>query len=133
MAAKFEIYKDKKGEFRFRLKAANGEIIATGESYPTKAAVNKGIASMKKNAPIAEIEDTTEEKAAAKKPAAKAAAKTKATPKAKTAKPRGRPKAKKWHGANHQDEWHHEKKRARRTLPKNLPFKVPSPTGTLAL
>ena len=33
MAGKFEVYKDKKGEFRFRLKAANGEIIATGESY----------------------------------------------------------------------------------------------------
>ena len=97
MPAKFEIYKDKKGEFRFRLKATNGETIATGESYPTKAAASKGIASIKKNAPIAPIEDTTEVKeAAAKKPAAKATAKTKAAPKAgakKGAKPRGRPKA----------------------------------------
>jgi uncharacterized protein YegP (UPF0339 family) len=89
MPAKFEINKDKKGEFRFRLRAANGETIATGESYPTRAVVNKGIASIKKNAPIAEIEDATEEKAAAK-----AAARTKAAPKAKTAKPRGRPKTK---------------------------------------
>ena len=68
--------------------------LATGESYPTKAAVNKGIASIKKNAPIAPIEDTTEEKAVDKKPAAKtkATAKAKAAPKA-GAKPRGRPKA----------------------------------------
>ena len=98
MPAKFEIYKDKKGEFRFRLKAANGETIATGESYPTKAAVKKGIASIQKNAPTAPIEDTTVEKAVekkeVKKPAekAKTAAKTKAAPKT-GAKPRGRPKA----------------------------------------
>jgi len=75
MPAKFEVFKDKKGEFRFRLKAANGETIATGESYPTKAAAQKSIASIKKNAPIAEIEDTTVEvktveKKEAKKPAA---------------------------------------------------------------
>ena len=73
MPAKFTIFKDKKGEFRFRLKAANGEIIATGESYPDKASLKKGIASIKKNAPVAEIEDETVEKAAEKKPAAKAA------------------------------------------------------------
>jgi uncharacterized protein YegP (UPF0339 family) len=53
MAAKFTIFKDKKGELRFRLLAANGEIIATGESYPIKAAVLKGVESIKKNAPIA--------------------------------------------------------------------------------
>jgi len=94
MAAKFEVYKDKKGEFRFRLKATNGETIATGESYPDKAACKKGIAAIKKAAPIAEIEDTTVEKAEVKKPATKAkiTAKTKAAPKA-GAKPRGRPKA----------------------------------------
>ena len=54
MPAKFTIFKDKKGEFRFRLLAANGEIIATGESYPDKAACKKGIAAIKKAAPIAE-------------------------------------------------------------------------------
>lgn len=55
MAAKFEVYKDAKGEFRFRLKAANGEIIASGEGYKTKAACLNGIESVKKNAPVAEI------------------------------------------------------------------------------
>jgi len=94
MPAKFSIYKDKKGEFRFRLKAANGEIIATGESYPDKAACKKGIASIQKNAPIAEIVDETIEKAAEKKtekPAAKAKAAAKPKDAVKTAaKPRGR-------------------------------------------
>ena len=37
MAGKFELYKDAKGEFRFRLKARNGEIIAVGEAYESKA------------------------------------------------------------------------------------------------
>ena len=37
MAGKFEVYKDKAGEFRFRLKAGNGEVIATGEGYKSKA------------------------------------------------------------------------------------------------
>jgi len=92
MPAKFEVYKDKKGEFRFRLKAANGETIATGESYPDKASCKKGIASIKKSAPIAEIVDEEAEKKAAEK---KAAAKTttKAKAKAKTAaKPKAAPK-----------------------------------------
>jgi len=75
MPAKFEVYKDKKDEFRFRLKAGNGEVIAVGESYPDKKSVLKGIASIVKNAPIAKIEDLTVEpeakKTAAKKPAAK--------------------------------------------------------------
>jgi len=39
MPAKFSVYKDKKGEFRFRLLTAKVEIIATGESYPIKMAV----------------------------------------------------------------------------------------------
>jgi len=38
MAAKFEVYKDGKGEYRFRLKASNGEIIAVGEGYKTNRA-----------------------------------------------------------------------------------------------
>ncbi len=51
MAAKFELYKDKSGEFRFRLKAGNGEVIATSsESYKTKAGALNGIESIKKNA-----------------------------------------------------------------------------------
>lgn len=59
MAAKFEVYKDKAGEFRFRLKAGNGEIIATSEGYTAKASCLKGIESVKANAAAAVIEDKT--------------------------------------------------------------------------
>ena len=52
---KFEIYTDKAGEFRFRLKARNGEIIATGEGYKTKAACLNGVESIRKNAPDAAV------------------------------------------------------------------------------
>lgn len=52
---KFEVYADKKGEFRFRLKASNGEIIATGEGYKTKPGCLNGIESIKKNAPDAQV------------------------------------------------------------------------------
>lgn len=55
MAAKFELYKDKAGGFRFRLKAGNGETIAVSESYTTKSACKNGIESVKKNAPDADI------------------------------------------------------------------------------
>jgi len=51
----FEWYKDKKGKFRFRLKAANGEIIATSEAYSSKDACVNGIESVKKNAPLAKV------------------------------------------------------------------------------
>ncbi len=54
---KFEVFKDAKEEFRFRLKAPNGEIIATSEGYTTKAACLNGIESVKKNAPKARIEE----------------------------------------------------------------------------
>ena len=47
---KFEVYVDKAGEFRFRLKATNGQIIATGEGYKAKASCLNGIESVKKNA-----------------------------------------------------------------------------------
>lgn len=47
---KFEIYKDKAGEFRFRLKATNGQIIAVGEGYKAMAGCMNGIESVKKNA-----------------------------------------------------------------------------------
>lgn len=52
---KFEVYTDKAGEFRFRLKATNGQIIAVSEGYKAIASCNNGIASVKKNAPDAEI------------------------------------------------------------------------------
>ena len=47
---KFEVYTDKSGEFRFRLKARNGEIILASESYKAKASCLNGIESVKKNA-----------------------------------------------------------------------------------
>lgn len=47
---KFEVYADKAGEFRFRLKAANGQIIATGEGYKAKRSCMNGIESIRKNA-----------------------------------------------------------------------------------
>lgn len=46
MAGKFEITKDKAGKFRFRLKASNGEIIATSEAYETKSSAKNGITSV---------------------------------------------------------------------------------------
>ena len=52
---KYQVYKDKKGQYRFRLKAANGQIIATGEAYKEKDACLKGVTSIKKNAPKAAI------------------------------------------------------------------------------
>ena len=52
---KYEVYLDKAGEYRFRLKARNGEIIATGEGYKKKASCLNGIDSIKRNAPDAEI------------------------------------------------------------------------------
>jgi uncharacterized protein len=51
MAGKFEIYNDKKGEFRFRLKAGNGQTILASEGYSAKSGCNNGINSVKTNAP----------------------------------------------------------------------------------
>ncbi|WP_299444104.1 YegP family protein [uncultured Aquimarina sp.] len=56
---KFKITKRKNGEFQFNLQAGNGEIIATSEGYSSKQGCEKGIDSVIKNAPIAEIEDLT--------------------------------------------------------------------------
>ena len=47
---KFELYKDKGGKFRFRLKASNGQIILTSQAYKTKPSAKNGIASVQKNA-----------------------------------------------------------------------------------
>ena len=55
MAAKFELYKDKKGEYRWKLVATNGQTIAVGEGYTTKESAKNGIESVKKNAPTAAI------------------------------------------------------------------------------
>jgi uncharacterized protein YegP (UPF0339 family) len=50
---KFELFEDKSGEWRWNLKAKNGEIIATSEGYSSKQAAQKGITSVKRNAPFA--------------------------------------------------------------------------------
>ncbi len=52
---KFEVYEDKAGEYRFRLKATNGQIIAVGEGYKEQRGCLNGVASVQKNAPEAEI------------------------------------------------------------------------------
>jgi len=57
---KFVIFQGKDGQYYFRLTAKNGETIASGEGYTSKAGCKNGIASVKTNAPIAPIEDTTE-------------------------------------------------------------------------
>lgn len=57
---KFQIYLDKKGEYRFRLTATNGQIIAIGEGYKAKAGCQNGIQSIKKNAPKATITESNE-------------------------------------------------------------------------
>jgi len=53
----FEIYKDSAGKFRWRLRAANGEIIATSEAYQVKEGCEKGIAAVKEAAPKAVTQD----------------------------------------------------------------------------
>jgi len=54
---KFEVYQDKAGEFRFRLTARNGEIIAISEGYKAKSSCLNGIESVRKNAPDAEVQE----------------------------------------------------------------------------
>lgn len=56
---KFEVYKDKAGEFRFRFKASNGETMFGSEGYKAKASALSAIESIKKNVPEAKIEDQT--------------------------------------------------------------------------
>ena len=52
---KFELYKDKAEQFRFRLKARNGEVVAVGEAYTTKANCKNGINSIMKNVVDAKV------------------------------------------------------------------------------
>lgn len=77
MAAKFELYKDKAGEFRWRLRHQNGNIIAdSGEGYKNKAGAMNGIESVKENcvaAPTKELEGKPAPKAKKPAPAPKAA------------------------------------------------------------
>ncbi|MCB1465375.1 MAG: YegP family protein [Nitratireductor sp.] len=55
MAYKFEVYKDKAGEFRFRFRASNGEIMFGSEGYKAKASAMNAIESIKKNSPDADV------------------------------------------------------------------------------
>ena len=57
MAYKFEVYKDKAGEFRFRFKASNGETMFASEGYTAKASAMSAIESIKKNVPDAAVHD----------------------------------------------------------------------------
>jgi uncharacterized protein YegP (UPF0339 family) len=59
MAGKFELFKDKSGDFRWHLKAANGEIVASSQGYKTRAAAEKGIESVKANAGAAVVDNTS--------------------------------------------------------------------------
>jgi uncharacterized protein YegP (UPF0339 family) len=87
MASKFEIFLDRKKQYRFHLKASNGEVIAASQAYENKAACIKGIKAIQKNAPIAAIIDPEEAvKKAAKPVPAKRGAKAGA-PAAKGKKP----------------------------------------------
>ncbi len=56
MAAKFEIYQSG-SQYRFRLKASNGEIVASGEAYETKSGAHEGCEAVKRAAAAATIED----------------------------------------------------------------------------
>ncbi len=55
MAGKFEVYMDNSGKYRFRLKASNGQIIASGQGYATKDSCLNGIESVRRNAPEAPV------------------------------------------------------------------------------
>ena len=59
MAGKIEMYRDDAGQFRFRVKAKNGEVVASGESYPTKASLEQGVTAMLKAVSKAKIVDKT--------------------------------------------------------------------------
>lgn len=54
LCPKYELFVDKEGKFRFRLRASNGEIICASQSYTVKASAQTGIASVCENAPTAE-------------------------------------------------------------------------------
>lgn len=57
----FEVFQDAKGEYRFRLKAANGEIISVSEGYKKKASCLKGVESLRRSAPEAKVVEKCEE------------------------------------------------------------------------
>lgn len=60
MPGKYEIFADETGGFRFRLKASNGDVTATSESYKTVSSVVQGIERFRKNATTVRVEDLTQ-------------------------------------------------------------------------
>ncbi len=63
MAGKFEVYEDRGGKFRFRLKAGNGEVVAQGEAYEAKASAHKGCEAVQRAAAGAGKFEVYEDKA----------------------------------------------------------------------
>ena len=63
MSGVFEIYKDKADEYRFRLKASNGQLVLSGEGYAAKAGCLNGIESVKENCMVPERFETYQDKA----------------------------------------------------------------------
>jgi len=57
MTYKFEIYKDKKGEYRFRFRAPNGQLMFSGQGYKQKTSATNAVESIRKNAKDAEVDD----------------------------------------------------------------------------
>ena len=84
MAYKFEIYRDKKNEFRFRFVAPNGEKMFASEGYVSKASAKSTIKSIVKHVAAAAVDDISKAKPAAAAPKPK---KVKAKKAAKAAKP----------------------------------------------
>lgn len=72
-AYKFEIYKDKSGEFRFRFRAPNGEKMFASEGYSSKASAKNTIKSIVKHVAKAEVDDISKAAKPAKAPKAKKA------------------------------------------------------------
>lgn len=60
MAGRFELYSDKAGQWRFRLKASNGQVIASGQGYQSKQSALAGIQSVRTNAADAELVEVEE-------------------------------------------------------------------------
>lgn len=61
MSGKFELYEDKSGQYRFRLKAANGLVVAVGEGYATKEGAIAGTEAVQRAANAAQLIDLTQE------------------------------------------------------------------------
>ncbi len=55
MAGKFEVYQDRGGKYRFRLKASNGEVVASGEAYESKSSAKAGCEAVQRAADGASV------------------------------------------------------------------------------